>query len=49
MAKKRKKLEEIKTMFKDVEIDLNLIEKNELKNFMIVFKEQNDTRVQGKV
>lgn len=36
-------------MFKDVEIDLNLIEKNELKNFMIVFKEQNDTRVQGKV
>lgn len=49
MAKKRKKLEEIKTMFKDVEIDLNLIEKNELKNLMTVFKEKNDTRVQGKV
>ena len=36
-------------MFKDVEIDLNLIETNELKNFMIIFKEQNDTRVKGKV
>lgn len=36
-------------MFKDVEIDLNLIEKNELKNLMTVFKEKNDTRVQGKV
>lgn len=36
-------------MFKNVEIDLNLIETNELKNFMIIYKEQNDTRVQGKV
>lgn len=36
-------------MFKDVEIDLDLIETNALKNFMIIFKEQNDTRIQGKV
>lgn len=49
MAKKCKKLEEIKAMFKDTEIDLNQIETNELQNFMIIFKEQNDTRVQGKV
>ena len=49
MAKKCKKLEEIKAMFKDTKIDLNQIETNELQNFMIIFKEQNDTRVQGKV
>lgn len=49
MAKKCKKLEEIKAMFKDTEIDLNQIETNELQNFMIIFKEQNDTRMQGKV
>lgn len=49
MAKKCKKLEEIKAMFKDVEIDLDQIETNELQNFMIIFKEQNDTRIQGKV
>ena len=36
-------------MFKDVEIDLDQIETNELQNFMIIFKEQNDTRIQGKV
>lgn len=45
MAKKCKKLEEIKAMFKDVEIDLDQIETNELQNFMIIFKEQNDTRI----
>ena len=49
MAKKCKKLEEIKTMFKDIEIDLNQIETNELQNFMIIFKDQNDIRMQGKV
>ena len=49
MAKKCKKLEEIKAMFKDTEIDLNQIETNELQNFMIIFKDQNDTRMQGKV
>lgn len=49
MAKKCKKLVEIKAMFKDVEIDLNLIETNALKNFTIIFKEQNDTRIQRKV
>ena len=49
MAKKYKKLEEIKTMFEDMEIDLNQIETNELQNFMIIFKDQNDTRTQGKV
>lgn len=35
MAKKCKKLGKIKTMFKDIEIDLNKIETNELQNFMI--------------
>ena len=49
MAKKCKKLEEIKAMFKDIEIELNQIETNELQNFMIIFKGQNDTRMQGKV
>ena len=36
-------------MFKNVEIDLNQIETNELQKFMIIFKNQNDTRMQGKV
>ena len=49
MVKKCKKLEEIKAMFKDTEIDLNQIETNELQNFMIIFKGQNDTRMQDKV
>lgn len=49
MAKKCKKLEKIKTMFKNVEIDLNQIETNELQKFMIIFKNQNDMRIQGKV
>ena len=49
MVKKCKKLEEIKAMFKDIEIELNQIETNELQNFMIIFKGQNDTRMQGKV
>lgn len=49
MAKKCKKLEEIKVMFKDIEIDFDQIETNELQNFMIIFKGQNDTRIQGKV
>ena len=36
-------------MFKDIEIDFDQIETNELQNFMIIFKGQNDTRIQGKV
>ena len=36
-------------MFKDIEIDLDQIDPKELQNFMIIFKDQNDTRVQGKV
>ncbi len=36
-------------MFKNVEIDLNQIETNELQKFMIIFKNQNDMRIQGKV
>lgn len=36
-------------MFKNVEIDLNQIQTNELQKFMIIFKNQNDTRIQGKV
>lgn len=49
MAKKCKKLEEIKKMFNDIEIDLETISTNELQNVMIIFKNQNDTRMQGKV
>ena len=49
MSKKCKKLEEIKSMFKDTEINLEQIDTNELENFMIIFKNQNDTRMQGKV
>lgn len=36
-------------MFKDVEIDLESINTNELQNFMIIFKNQNDVRMQGKI
>lgn len=49
MAKKCKKLEEIKVMFKDIEIDLESINTNELQNFMLIFRKQDDTRMQGKV
>ena len=49
MAKKCKKLEEIKKMFDEVDIDIDKINTNEFKNFMIIFKNQNDTRMQGKV
>ena len=49
MSKKCKKLEEIKSMFKDTEINLEQIDTNELESFMIIFKNQNDTRMQGKV
>ncbi len=49
MAKKCKKLEEIKKMFNDIEIDLETINTNELQNIMIIFKNQNDTRMKGKV
>jgi len=44
-----KKLEEIKEMFKDTEIDLDILNTNELQNFMIIFKEQKDSRMQGKI
>lgn len=36
-------------MFKDAEINLDEINTNELQNFMIIFKNQSDTRMQGKV
>ena len=36
-------------MFKDTEINLEQIDTNELESFMIIFKNQNDTRMQGKV
>lgn len=36
-------------MFKDVEIDLESINTNELQSFMIIFKNQNDVRMQGKI
>lgn len=49
MAKKCKKLEEIKKMFNDIEVDLETLSTNELQNIMIIFKNQNDTRMQGKV
>lgn len=49
MAKKCKKLEEIKTMFNDFEMDLDSIDTKELENLMIIFRKQDDTRMQGKV
>lgn len=36
-------------MFKDNKIDLNQLETNELSNIMIIFKNQNDIRMQGKI
>lgn len=36
-------------MFKDIEIDLESINTNELQSFMIIFKNQNDVRMQGKI
>ena len=49
MAKKCKKLEEIKKMFEEIEIDVDKINTNEFQNFMIIFKKQDDIRMQGKV
>ena len=49
MAKKSKKLEEIKAMFNDFEVDLDSIDTKELENLMIIFRKQDDTRMQGKV
>ena len=49
MAKKCKKLEEIKIMFNDFEADLDSIDTKELENLMIIFRKQDDTRMQGKV
>lgn len=37
MAKKSKKLEEIRTMFKDIEIDLDAINTKDLQNIIIIF------------
>ena len=49
MAKKCKKLEEVKNMFDELEFDIDKINTNEFHKFMIIFKDQRDTRMQGKV
>ena len=49
MAKKCKKLGEIKKMFDELDFDIEKIDTNEFQNFMIIFKKQTDTRMQGKV
>ena len=36
-------------MFDEVEIDIDKINTNEFQNFMLIFKDQDDTRMQGKV
>ncbi len=36
-------------MFDEVEIDVDKLNTNEFQNFMLIFKDQNDTRMQGKV
>ena len=36
-------------MFDEVEIDIDKINTNEFQNFMLIFKDQEDTRMQGKV
>ena len=36
-------------MFNNCEIDLNSINTKELENLMIIFRKQDDTRMQGKV
>ena len=49
MAKKCKKLEEIKEMFKDNSIDIDLLSTDELKEILGIFKLQKDNREQYKV
>lgn len=49
MAKKCKKLEGIRTVFNNCEMDLDSIDTKELENLMIIFRKQDDTRMQGKV
>ncbi len=49
MAKKCKKLEEIKMLFDDNDIDLDKIDTKEMRNIMQIFRKQDDTRMQGKV
>ena len=49
MAKKCKKLEEIKEMFKDNSIDIDLLSTDELKKILGIFKLQKDNREQYKV
>ena len=49
MAKKCKKLEEIKEIFKDNSIDIDLLSTDELKEILGIFKLQKDNREQYKV
>ena len=46
MCKRSKKLEEIKEMFKDVEIDLENIEETGIKDFITIIKKTRDSRYQ---
>ena len=49
MSKKCKKLEEIKDMVKDIEIDYNQLDLNVLNNFVKITKRLDDSRVEYKI
>ena len=49
MAKKSKKLEEIKDMVKDINIDYDQLDLNVLKNFVAITKRLDDSRVEYKI
>lgn len=49
MAKKSKKLEEIKEMVKDIKIDYEQLDLNVLNNFVTICKRLDDSRVQYKI
>lgn len=49
MAKKSKKLEEIKNMVKGINIDYDKLDLSVLNNFTIIAKRLNDSRVEYKI
>ena len=49
MAKKSKKLEEIKDMVKDINIDYDKLDLSVLNNFTAITKRLNDSRVEYKI
>ena len=46
MSKRSKKLEEIKNMFKDIDIDFDCIDGNAIKDFITIIKKTKDNRYQ---